>query len=255
MISDNLRTAIAAGQTRAICPACGGGSSREQSLSIRQDGPIVSLYCFRNTCGWRHVAGSGDAPSARREREPRVYDGPLQPVGYAGVMGERLDYDYELDPRDYFGRWWEGEPGSLVMAALGPHGQLRGHTTRTFTKPKRCMTYQSALAQPWLDWWLPDTFKKHMYLVEDQISACKIASLDHCAAALMGTQLSPTKAGEIAQVCKARSLKPVLALDPDATTTAFGLAARYGHALPGLAVLPLPDDPKDIPLNELGSIL
>ena len=92
-------------------------------------------------------------------------------------------------------------------------------------------------------------------MVEDQISACKIASLGHAAVALLGTQLSPTKAGEIAQVCAARGLMPVLALDPDATRTAFELLRRYQHVLPGLKVWPMSADPKDRPLDKLRAVL
>ena len=255
MIPDSVQAAIASGMTRTLCPACSGGGSRELSLSIRRDGPFVSLYCFRNKCGWRHMAGVHESgASTKREREPRAYDGPMHRIGYDDDMAYCLSARYELVPEDYGPRWAEGAPGGLVMAVYGPHGQPRGHITRTFTKPKRCMTYQALLSQPWLDWWLPDACER-LYLVEDSISACKIASLDQAAVALLGTQLSPAKAGEIAQVCKARKLKPILALDPDATKTAFDLVARYQHAIPGLGVMPMQDDPKDIPLDRLRFIL
>lgn len=43
-----------AGEQRILCPRCGGGSDREQSLSLRiePDGQGAVWHCFRGTCGW-----------------------------------------------------------------------------------------------------------------------------------------------------------------------------------------------------------
>jgi twinkle protein len=74
---------------KTVCPACGGGSTREDSLSVKldDDGQGVTWHCKRGTCGGnrlipgggridggqrRPFGGNGDEEPRRRERPPVV---------------------------------------------------------------------------------------------------------------------------------------------------------------------------------------
>ena len=52
-LPDYLQDALRSQRGREVCPKCDGGSTREESLSIRprDDGVITKLSCWRATCG------------------------------------------------------------------------------------------------------------------------------------------------------------------------------------------------------------
>lgn len=241
---------IAAGATRASCPQCAGGAGREQSLSIRHEAAFVSLHCYRNKCGYRARVLRPGKSAGKLPRAARVYDRAT--IDIDGHLAAWLLARYELRPEHYAERWRQELPdGRLVMPILGPHGQTRGHMTRTLAKPKICLAYRVS-QQPWLDWWLAGRVTSDsLYIVEDSISACKMYAAGHAAAALLGTELGLSKAAEIADVCDGRGLRPVLALDPDATEKAFRLQRQFAHVLPGVRVQPMAADPKDTPMATL----
>jgi twinkle protein len=56
---------------KTLCPACGGGSTREDSLSVKldDDGQGLAWHCFRGTCGGsKLVPGSGRIADPSRSR-------------------------------------------------------------------------------------------------------------------------------------------------------------------------------------------
>ena len=118
---------------------------------------------------------------------------------------------------------------TLIMPVRGPYGELRGHVTRTFDKPKRCYTYK-ATAQPWLDHWtMGDMRSETTVIVEDCISALRLNGLGYNAAALLGTSITTEQAKEI-QACYGQ--RPIyLALDRDAFEKALHLTRKHSHIL------------------------
>lgn len=256
-----IQEAIKGGVTRLLCPKCQGGQSKEISLGVKplpgMDGsvPLVGLKCWRNSCGWHAnvMFGEGDYFRLVRQHvhEGRVFDRPLTPPGES----HKLTRKYELSEADYGSRFRVcAAPPCLAMEVRGPSGDLRGHLTRTFDEPKQVMAYKQS-AQPWQDWWLSDdlNYPKHpkLFIVEDQISACKIHANGAHAVALLGTNMPVDKAHEIADYCLRSLTQPVLMLDHDAFDKACKLQSKYKHIMPNMLVSCIPCDPKDMPSDEL----
>jgi hypothetical protein len=221
--------------SKTVCPKCDGGRSGELSLSVNEgeDG-IVWLRCWRASCGWRSLTLTD--PTATVERRPMkkvtVYREPIEPLAY-GDLNLRLRKRYGIDMVYAQGHGWGASPDgkTLIMPVRCPYGGVRGHVTRTFTDPKRCYTYK-ATAQPWLDWW--GRVGSPLIVVEDTISACRLAGLGYRTVALLGTSISNPQAKEIAT---AADRCPVyLALDRDAFVKSLDHAKRHAHIVQFLPV-------------------
>lgn len=69
------KTRLAAGRSVKVrCPSCGGGKTREDSLSVKldDDGRGLAWHCFRATCqGGKLIPGSGRIAEAQANREQR----------------------------------------------------------------------------------------------------------------------------------------------------------------------------------------
>jgi len=209
------------------CPRCDGGRSDELSLSVFGVGVgVVRLKCWRASCGW--YATTMTDPDARMShkiiRPAMVYREPIEPV--AGRIMARLEWQYNLKQTVWKGHSWGTTGDILVMPVLCPYGGVRGHVTRTFNTSKRCMTYKNT-AQPWLDNWSAGAENKPLVIVEDTLSACRLAGLGYPAVALLGTFISVPQAQEIAEV--SRGVDCFLALDADAFVKATRLAMRHAH--------------------------
>jgi twinkle protein len=92
---------------KTICPACGGGSTREDSLSVKldDDGMGAIWHCFRGNCGGsKLVPGSGriadNAPRRQRadDEAPRRRERPpvVKPALHAPVEQQRPPSLYEF---------------------------------------------------------------------------------------------------------------------------------------------------------------
>lgn len=233
--------------SKTVCPKCDGGRTGELSLSVneKEDG-IVWLRCWRASCGWRGLTMTDPTAtvSNRKMKKVTVYRDPIEPL--AMRLAHYLHSKYGLDVKEYIYHGWGMSPDgeTLIMPIKCPYGGTRGHITRTFSKPKRCYTYK-ATAQPWLDWWGVAT--PCVVVVEDTISACRLAGLGYRAVALLGTSISNEQAKEIAKVAARRPV--YLALDRDAFVKSMHLAKRHAHIVQFLPVC-LTEDIKNMKLDD-----
>lgn len=230
-LPDYIRTCLDAGVFRTVCPACQGGKQREESLSIRSAGEgMLKISCWRASCGFYAV--SFVDPAARwqlsnfKEGRPLLHetfpiDADLEAI---------LVNDYGLRPPVYLQHGWKQlRAGDLVMPVMSPVRLTRGHMTRTFDETKRVSSYKET-SQPWIDWWYSPMPSKAIVIVEDQLSACRLAGLDYTAVALLGTNMSTEDAQEISATAQQRPV--YLALDRDAFQKSLTLARRHAHILP-----------------------
>ena len=236
-LPDYLRDAITGGCGRCVCPRCGGGTQREPSLDVRQDGiGVLKLKCFRASCSWFAVSVTDrDARlQARAIKPPSVYREPTIPIQGEGVTILRNEYQCKREAVAQHG-WRMTEKGTaFVFPVLDPYGNVRGHITRTLSKPKRVYTFK-ATAQPWLDhWeWVVDD-DRPCIVVEDCISACRLFGLGYNAVALLGTGMTVDQAREINKYYG--TSKIYLALDNDAFEKSLHMAKRHRHAVKLLPV-------------------
>jgi len=194
------------------------------------------MRCWRASCGWRGITMNdpNTVMQARKMKKVTVYREAIEPITKHD-FGEALRQMYNIHPAVWTEHGWgvNHEQKCLVMPIRCPYGGVRGHVTRTFTDPKRCFTYK-ATAQPWLDWWAADAENKPIVVVEDTISACRLAGLGYPSVALLGTSISNPQAQEIGKIADRRPV--YLALDRDAFVKALGLAKRHAHIVQFLPV-------------------
>lgn len=243
-LPEYLRDAIQ-NNVRAVCPKCDGGRSREQSLSIRQDDRVVSMKCYRASCGWYALAAmeSGARVVSKPIKKVTVYRDETKPLGK--YLCSQLA-SYGLDISTWHTHGWRTDvrtERTLVMPVRDPYGGERGVVTRTFDEPKRCYTFR-ATAQPWLDWW-PSIMREDTIIVEDCLSACRLAGTGYSSVALLGTGITVEQAKEIDFHSAGRIY---LALDNDAFAKSLKLVKRHAHILQMQPIL-LQQDIKNMELD------
>lgn len=251
---------------RAVCPACQGGSDRERSLSITRTSDGLKWHCFRSSCPEQGVTTGGayartEAPTAKKPHEP-----------YLGAWYtlEEPDRDYFLDRFDlsYTDEIGWNDDGQYVLRILDRYGQRRGFNVRRGgwtgqpkeprenaakgTRPKT-RTFLDRETDPNLSIHRPARKSPVLVLVEDQISAMKVAQSGRIGAALLGDGLNFAKIRELQQIKGVE--QTIFAMDADATGRAFDMAQKWGLALPRARVMILTQDLKDLPRREVSSLL
>jgi hypothetical protein len=244
---------------RILCPFCKGGQSNERSMNITRTSDGVLYNCHRVSCPSRpgFVGTGAHGPIAPVERTPENYEGEL----------------HALTPEDEQAFWSRfnihacetvmyNEHDEYVLPIYGPDGYVRGYNIRQpwdgmprKGRPNRpkSRVYMHSL-KPVQSTYEGVNSASHVLLVEDQLSAIKAsqcANVTH-AVALLGAHLDIPRVQEIAQL---RPQEVLLALDADATETAFKLARLYGLAFPRLRVVILDRDIKDTPANKINEVL
>ena len=248
-------TEVSPGTTaRTICPQCSGGSSGERTLAVTkgENGDIL-WYCFRASCNWAgsSVVGWYDEEHVKPLQKSRIFKGAIvRPLAYGAEFKEK----YGFIP-DTLG--WAPEYGRFVQPIRGPMGQDRGVTLRCIdgTKQPKTLAYPAIEDQPFIHWTPHTSYNKIVILVEDWISAEKVSLVPSTAArgvCLNGTHIDYTRAMEISRV--AGDTPVMVCLDKDATSKAFGYAAKYKGLIRKLLVYPLERDIKDCTPEEIRTI-
>lgn len=217
------------GQTlREVCPQCGGGSTRELSLSITLDDSGYMLWhCFRASCGfsgkrltWGVVHGHGATPKKR----PKDFTGALEtlPLEQARWLEDKFGLKAPQNWR------WAPEYSRLYIPILGPTGKHRGAMLRSTINAlgPKSLTFKEATEEPWFHWYSVED-NSRVVLVEDMFSAQKLQQSGIPCACLLGTHLGLDKVREILTQTDQVSL----ALDKDAYSKSIGYAVQYKHLL------------------------
>ena len=261
-LPESIREAIHIGTTRIRCPACQGGTTGEFSLSIRRAEniktlPAVSLICFRASCGWRAVVVTDtQIKYTTKVPEANVFREPVNSFDIRrhifGALCQRFPWLAEAETKNSLSnRGWgfvgDIHPAKLAQPILGPHGERRGVQTRTYLPDgqKRVMTYKET-AKPLMDFWRGATPRYSLVVVEDQLSAARVAlDLRLPAIALLGTHIGWPEIREIKEFAHELGVKhTILALDRDAFKKAVSHARRFQGFHP-MHVACLTDDLKD----------
>jgi hypothetical protein len=239
-----LRDSILRGDGRAMCPRCDGGTARETTLSIRvSEEGLTTMLCYRSSCGAHINTLLGNAVYVQKKMKvASVYRNPTIPLQGEAVTLLEDSFGLLMDAANAHG-WRLNEHGTeLVLSIRDPYGREIGHITRTLSKPKRVYTYK-ATSQPFLDYWLVDPVSP-VVVVEDALSACRLAGLGYNAVALLGTSMSTRDAKQIAEAAEDRSI--FLALDRDAFDKSLKIARRHAHVISFAKILCLEVDIKNM---------
>lgn len=248
-------------QGAEVCPACEGGTSEEKSLSVTRRGDVLLYNCHRASCEFRgSVRVSGFQPrfndtSQQTKSSPvRV---PTTPINQAFAKLLATRYGITTEVVEFANVGWTGDglgtyERRISYPIYGPDSKQRGSNYRSYqgAKPKSLIKLNSEdeLA---LAWYKYLRTSNTLVLVEDQVSAMRLAPYVH-AVALLGTHISEAKAEEIKE---GKYKNIVLSLDPDAVGNAIKLQLYWRNKLPNMCVVGIPTDVKDMDKDEFNSYL
>lgn len=258
------------GETRIVCPHCGGGSTNERSLSIRRPTSLTASYtCWRASCdlGYGSVSLKGDGKTLFNSRM----------LAKDITKPERLTKSIPLIERHsrYLKRYYgltdallayggvktAYTDGRIIFGIYSPDRRKRGKTIRTYkelltvkvdkvTMPKCIneLSSENAISQSW--YYKGRELRKKtdtLIVVEDIVSALRI-NPHFDSVALLGTSLTAQKQSEI----RAQRYKNIfLCLDQDATRASARYVKNANINIPGLKTKFLKKDIKNMNDEEL----
>ena len=247
-----------------LCPMCNGGSKSEGSLSVTRSPSGLLYVCHRNSCGFSGLVQlAGRAALSKTVAKPQRADGrqryqalrkgPL-PSEVRAMLESKYGILPELQAHGLL-RWTEDHShsgrGRVVFPIRDRLGNPYGYVARKFDDqpgPKSLTMAEDVCGSWYLNHALdPDT----ILIVEDSLSALK-ASWFVNSVALLGTHASEStlkalKDGGYTNI--------FVALDADAFTSAIRMTAMMRPKFPGVRVLRLRKDIKDMQTNEVVELL
>lgn len=265
---------LAVGTHKLVCPLCGGGSSREASLSltVSDDHQSWAWFCHRASCKFGGRTGTVWHAMARQAPGAfvaRPYERDTRPVGPEAhaVWAQRLERALGLNwarlaatagVTEACDDWRE-----LVFPLWTVAGYTNGHISRRINEDgSRTVRTWRLRPGPVYALYSPQNFgwhwpAKEVWLVEDHLSAMRLAAdgqYPAYAVALCGTNLSAELAKELSPLLTG-GLPVRVALDPDASAQALEMALwlRNERGVPAWPVL-LKADVKDMGAAEYGEL-
>lgn len=242
---------------RGVCPLCHGGKSKEESLTVDRMAGYARCRCWRASCTLGGVRVNLDgsiyaSPMASHTKTKPVsvgWDGPTVPappdvVPYATVP-LRLTEDNRLviPMLDRRGVRW----GDIVR-------QLKPYTS---DMPKSLSLYDHD-AYDGMAWFMPkstdscDLSTSPVVVVEDALSAMRLASAGCIGIALVGVHITPERAYALSKL-KGRHIN--LVLDADAYRSVAIRHAIHYASLITFVVHRIFHDVKDMDDEEFGNFM
>ena len=214
-------------KARLLCPYCGGGQSKEKSLTLcMNEDSSLWWRCFRASCG---ESGSRNATSLTtfkaKKALPRPYERPLVPLRPEDI--EYFSRAYGI-PEDYLEDIRYGyEDDRYSFSVLSPNDKERGTILRSFSgATPKVLTFRTNVDEPFIGWEHGEDDRP--VIVEDVLSAKKVRAAGGTAVYLNGTYLNYQMVTEIAGYS---SKGAILALDKGT----FALMLRYKRKFDTLA--------------------
>ena len=234
------------------CPFC--EARHEKKFYITRTSTGLLYYCHRGTCGRHGIVGAEYTDVAGRKRERfKVFKGNLitLPKEIWGEIFSKYDIGYDRCMEQ--GIKYAQEERRIYFPIYNERGYQIGENLKAVsaeTQPKNLILRWSDY--PNVHFPLRQEHGDSIVLVEDHISALKIAEVGY-SAALMGTHLST----EVVRLFKSMEIKTLkVMLDGDAILPATKIYTDY-KGLFDIKIIPLPLtlDPKDLSLLDLRRIL
>ncbi len=252
---------------KSTCPQCSGGSSNEVSFSVTRDRSGLLWNCYRASCSAQGFFPDNGVYSARakpktviktyKQAVRKLVDTDIAYFDSRFGVSESDRHFYYTDSDEYVfpikdvvglkrgyvirQPVWKGNPESPRQGVLG--------------KPK-ALTFPDIDA-PMQSFYAPPTdcsivFQDVLVVVEDQLSALKVAQSGVHSVALLGTTVNADK---VAEWQKLNPSLVIVALDADATAQSFRIAAKWQAAFLNLRVQILERDLKEESNNDILHIL
>lgn len=247
------------GDTRSgSCPSCG---KDKFYVTRKPDG--FAYICFRASCGYKGYERCGmDTEQTYKpwEREDRgqVYRGHTYNVDWTDMDYFQERFSVILGDSPAHASYWckVSADNRYVFPIHGPSDEPRGYVLRQPTwagipEPVRQSKSTAAKAMSYFEpdvvkmGWYHSTDESTVVIVEDQVSAMRIACSGLTSVAILGTNFYPEFVSDFNRWHRG-DFGAILALDPDATHKALGIARKWGPTFKHpLRVACLKRDPKD----------
>jgi hypothetical protein len=263
------------GQTarNQLCPACGGGQSKERTFSVTRAAMGVLYHCYRGKCNVRgFVPEAGFAPAVLKQENTQKlspYYGEQKALDDSdfvyfadrfGLLSQTCDHNIYVSGCDeYVLPIWtpeRTERGTVVRQPVWKSKEGRTAVCPRKGRDKPKSKSHPHTAGPVQSWYFPELAADHydhfeVVIVEDQLSAMKVAQAGVKCVALLGTDLNLERVREIGQV----GGDIILALDEDATANSFKHAQNWGLAFTSCRVALLEQDLKDTDAYDILNVL
>lgn len=257
-----------------VCPFCNGGRSGERKFGITRTDTGLLYNCYRASCpdGRGFIATRGDLLPGERQAPKSKWKGPYRGE-FRQLTGDDREYflkRFDLGP-DYTSFVGSNGLNQYVLEVRTMDGYIRGYIVRrgcwsgspacprsAAAEGPKSRAYTSNDGDLLLSWHKPVgddvgwVASRKLVIVEDQISAAKIAQAGLVGVALTGSYLGEDKVKEIAMW---RPNEVTIALDADATGAAFRAARTWGLAFRSIRVLPLQKDIKDMKRTDVQELV
>ena len=232
------------GESKAIhCPVC--GFTQKATMSVTRQTLGLLYVCHRVSCSASGFISSVGVIHSKKEREfkPKVFDYPTRPFARLEIEAIKEKWDISVPPD------WRVSGAFMVM----PVKDVRGYEWGTYTKRLRgeglkTILYPHTEFKPRLH--CPSVLSDSVYVVEDPISAERIAQAGIPVICILGTSMNSRAATYLHNI-GVTNLK--LALDADAFLKAKKIQKEYSLLFPGgIEVLTWESkkDPKDMSSEE-----
>jgi hypothetical protein len=238
------------------CPACGGGSTEEGSLSVSKREGLLLWKCHRASCGFAGATSSSGQSYQRAKKPPvetratigRWIASESSVVGHDARQLLASKYGITDQHIAKFGIGWDDASGRLAIPVTDIRSERLGVVLRSLdgSQPKS-LTHAEKDA---ISWFVNPT-TPDIIIVEDQFSAIR-ASDYLTSVALLGTHLNEERVREIRAA--AGRHRVYLALDADAFSKSVGYAIKYRQQLSPILVK-LEKDIKDLENQELSKLI
>lgn len=235
------------GADRMVCPACGGGSTRERCMSVWEISDGIYATCHRASCsaGTTQLLSHTHVTVDRTERDfyqsPRQAEGTYRWRKY-NTSGTTA---YEVHDRDVVVDYLDTYEAFRDLATEVPFKFIVGHDNGNIYLPMynyseeemgvvvkpnnpegpKSLTYKYDRDYDGMSWYLrPDYMARpEIYLVEDGLSALALYMHGKDAVSLNGTLLNNARVEAILD----KKYKMVICLDADATGKAIGWKRKW----------------------------
>lgn len=208
-----------------LCPFCGGGSSGERSLRMARIDSGVIYNCFRASCEARGIV-KGTAV-LRANTKGRKLGKPPKPLTLPLTFLDpqhlsMFTRKFGLDTFNITHRWrWKqvnAPSREVVFPCRDFNGRHLGHVVRDYEN-KRFRTFKEEPCKPLYSYYeaKQPICTGTVVIVEDDVSAAKVAQAGYHATALLGVYLSDEMSLEIAE----HFTRGIVALDLDAADKTF----------------------------------
>lgn len=240
---------------RAICPKCHGGTSQEKSFVMTAKDHNILYKCFRAKCGIKGIIWANLPTTSPKKSYGRRYKDNLSPIPESLWKLKFEKYELSMDDIQTQGISYAEKINRIRFPIYDYRGYEIGELLRAVTneqKPKALINPFNSV--PLVHFPLGQRIEKELVLVEDMISAIKLAKGTTCAA-LLGTNLPDDGLSMLLQLQLDRI---ILMLDGDeagisATKTLHQKLAP--HVKTDTIYLEKGQDPKDVSLRALQKML